>query len=65
MLTITCLHCGPVRVEDEPTARYVSGIVAAIAIGHAPLGAITCPLCRDEVRARAVTFDEPAVAQCQ
>ncbi len=57
MLTITCSHCGPVRVEDEPTARYVIGIVAALAIGHAPLGAITCPLCRDEVRARDVKMD--------
>lgn len=57
MLTITCPHCGPVRIEDAIEVRYVRGIIDALAVGHAPLGAITCPLCRDEVRARAVVED--------
>lgn len=59
MLTIHCRHCGPVRVTDEGTAHYVRGIVDALKVGHAPLGAITCPLCRDEVRAKSVTLDAP------
>ena len=25
MLTITCLHCGPVRVEDAAEVRYITG----------------------------------------
>ena len=57
MLTITCLHCGPVRVEDAAEVRYITGIVTARAVGHAPLGAMTCPLCRDEVRARDVSIN--------
>lgn len=60
MLTITCAHCGPIRVEDAIEARYVRGLVSALAAGHAPLGAITCPLCRDEVRARDVRPDVDA-----
>jgi hypothetical protein len=53
-VTIRCSHCGPIDVKDKAVADYVRGILAALAIGHAPLGAITCPLCRDEVRAKDV-----------
>jgi hypothetical protein len=62
-LTIACRHCGPVVVPDADTA-YVRRIVAALAVGHAPLGAITCPMCLDEVRALDVQEAPPLVTVC-
>lgn len=56
-MTITCLHCGPVLVDDPSFVAGVRSVLAGLAIGHAPLGAITCPLCRDEVRSRDVRDD--------
>jgi hypothetical protein len=63
-MTITCLHCGPVAVTDAATVAYVGRIVNALAMGHAPLQAITCPICHDEVRSRDVSDLPPLVSAC-
>lgn len=53
-MTITCPHCGPVTVEDRTFVLAVRQVLDALSVGAAPLGGITCPLCRDEVRAKDV-----------
>lgn len=54
-MTVRCRHCGPVDVTDPEVARANADVLDALAQGHAPLAAMTCPLCRDEVRAKDVT----------
>jgi sarcosine oxidase delta subunit len=54
MMTITCPHCGPIRVTDPAFVLAVQHVLSALAAGAAPLGAITCPMCRDEVHSSAV-----------
>lgn len=54
-MTVRCSHCGPVNVTDPAYVLAVKQVLNALAVGTAPLGAITCPLCRDEVRVRDVT----------
>ena len=56
-ITLRCLHCGPVTVSDPSFVRATMDIVDALAQGHAPLGAMTCPKCNGEVRARDVIRD--------
>lgn len=48
-IDLTCLHCGPVREDDPAAVRTIRGILDGFAVGNAPLGAICCPLCGEEV----------------
>lgn len=54
-MTVRCLHCGPVRIIDPPTVRANQDILDALSQGSAPLAAITCPWCHEEIFARDVT----------
>lgn len=54
-MTITCMHCGPVLVTDPVVALASQQALRGLAVGHAPLGGITCPRCNEEVFARDVT----------
>lgn len=62
LITIRCLHCGPVAATDASFIRGTVETVLALAGGQAPLAAMTCPLCRDEVRARDIKWDDPLPA---
>ena len=53
-IVIRCRHCGAVAVSDPAVVRATLDIVDALAQGHTPLAAMTCPLCGDEVRAKDV-----------
>lgn len=54
LLTIHCRHCGPIATTDAAVIRGTVDTIVALRLGHAPLGAIACPLCHDEVKARDV-----------
>jgi hypothetical protein len=53
-MIITCPHCGPIHVTDPAVILATQRVLSALVAGDAPLGAITCPMCRDEVRSRDV-----------
>lgn len=60
VIIIRCRHCGAIAVTDPSVIRGTVDIVRALQQGHAPLGAMTCPLCHDEVRARDVELGDDA-----
>lgn len=53
-MVVTCISCGPVNVSDPTTVKAYAAIVESFKVGNAPVMAITCPLCHDEVRVKDV-----------